>query len=538
MATGEGDKQMYQQDRQDAQRRSVGAGVAAGAVAAIVATVGMLASGIVTGGLTLAEVLAEGIGGVTPIALIEIMVIKFGSAAKHSLFAATIVGIVAAGAALGGLTAQRRWTPAQLLGVVVGACLVVGLAVLPALGAGVLGLGSRGGASVAVSLVLTAALFLATYVALTVGLRSAAAAARADGPSRRLFLRRAAIGIGGLAIGGGLLRWAEERITPGLRAAMQDGGTPPPADNDRLLQALNDGVPGLPPEITPNDKFYVVSKNVIRDPDIDAQRWRLQVRGLVDQPTTLTYQELRRLPSFNQYLTLQCISNEIGGDLISTADWRGVALGDLLRRAGVRGNAVDVVLKSEDGYTDSIPIEKALQTDTMLAYEMNGEALPKNHGYPVRLLVPDIYGMKNVKWVTEIEVVDYDFKGYWMVRGWSDVAIMNTTSRIDAPRQGATLRGGANYIGGVAVAGQRGIQRVEVSVDDGQTWAPATVKPGLGQNTWALWLYEWNAPQGPGPDARIMVRATDGRGVVQESTVQPTLPDGATGYHSITVRRA
>jgi len=297
-------------------------------------------------------------------------------------------------------------------------------------------------------------------------------------------------------------------------------------------------VPGLPPEITPNDKFYVVSKNVIRDPDIDAQRWRLQVRGLVDQPTTLTYQELRRLPSFNQYLTLQCISNEIGGDLISTADWRGVALGDLLRRAGVRGNAVDVVLKSEDGYTDSIPIEKALQTDTMLAYEMNGEALPKNHGYPVRLLVPDIYGMKNVKWVTEIEVVDYDFKGYWMVRGWSDVAIMNTTSRIDAPRQGATLRGGANYIGGVAVAGQRGIQRVEVSVDDGQTWAPATVKPGLGQNTWALWLYEWNAPQGPGPDARIMVRATDGRGVVQESTVQPTLPDGATGYHSITVRRA
>jgi DMSO/TMAO reductase YedYZ molybdopterin-dependent catalytic subunit len=506
-------------------------------VAAIVATLGMLAYGVVTGGLTLAEVLAEGIAGVTPIALIEIMVIKFGSAAKHSLFAGTLVGILAAGAALGGLAAQRRWTPAQLLGAVAGASLVVGVAVLPALGAGVLGLGSRSGVSVHFSLLLTAALFLGTYLLLTSGVQSAVATVRADGASRRRFLRRAAIGVGGLAIGGGLLRWAEDRITPGLRAAMQEEGTPATADNERLLQALNEGVPGLPPEITPNDRFYVVSKNVIRDPDIDAQRWRLQVRGLVDQPMALTYQELRRLPSFNQYLTLQCISNEIGGDLISNADWRGVALGDLLRRAGVRGNAVDVVLKSEDGYTDSIPIEKALQPDTMLAYEMNGETLPKNHGYPVRLLVPDIYGMKNAKWLTEIEVVDYDFKGYWMVRGWSDVAIMNTTSRIDVPRQGAQLRAGTNYIGGVAVAGQRGIQRVEVSVDEGQTWAPATVKPGLGQNTWVLWLYEWNAPQGPGPDARIMVRAIDGRGVVQESTVRPTLPDGATGYHSIAVRR-
>jgi hypothetical protein len=172
----------------------------------------------------------------------------------------------------------------------------------------------------------------------------------------------------------------------------------------------------------------------------------------------------------------------------------------------------------------------------MVAYEMNGVRLPQNHGFPARLLVPDIYGMKNVKWLTKIEVVDYDYQGYWMVRGWSDVATMNTTSRIDVPKNGSSLRSGRNYVGGVAVAGQRGIQAVEVSTDGGATWAPAAVKPGLGPNAWVLWLYEWSLPE-PGAETRVLVRATDGNGMLQDGTVRGSLPDGATGYHTITIRR-
>jgi DMSO/TMAO reductase YedYZ molybdopterin-dependent catalytic subunit len=511
-------------------------GVAAGIIAAKTAVLGMLAVGVTTGQLTLAEAIAEGIAGITPIAVIDFMVTNFGSAAKQSLFAATLIGEIIAGAAFGAIAVSRRWSPADVMRAVLAVVLGVGIIVLPALGTGVFGTASRGGGSaVPLSFAVTAGLFAFTYLLATGGFLKLLAGVRTDGPARRAFLQRSALTVGGLALGGGLIRWALDVLTPGLRAATPSNA-PQTADDERLLQALTDGVPGLQPELTPNDRFYVVSKNVFRDPDVDAQRWRLQIGGLVERPTTISYQELRRLPSFNQYFTLQCISNEIGGELIGNADWRGVAFGDLLRRAGVRSNAVDVVIKSEDGYTDSIPIEKALQQDTMLAYEMNGETLPKNHGYPARLLVPDIYGMKNVKWVTEIEVVDHDYKGYWMVRGWSDIAIMNTTSRIDAPRNGAAFRTGPNFIGGVAVAGQRGIQRVEVSVDDGLTWAPATVKPGLGPNSWVLWLYEWNVPSA-GPDARIVVRATDGTGAIQESAMRPTLPNGATGYHGITVRR-
>ena len=220
------------------------------------------------------------------------------------------------------------------------------------------------------------------------------------------------------------------------------------ASEETLAAALARGVPGLSTEITPNDKFYTVSKNVFRDPSVDPSAWRLQISGLVDRPMTLSYDDVRALSASSQYFTLVCISNEVGGELIGSAQWRGVQLGYLLRQAGVKSGAVDVIVRAADDYTDSIPIEKALQEGTMLAYEMNEMVLPRNHGFPVRLLVPDIYGMKNVKWVTGIEVVEYDFKGFWQLRGWSDVATINTTARIDIPRNSSFLRPGPNYIGG------------------------------------------------------------------------------------------
>jgi DMSO/TMAO reductase YedYZ molybdopterin-dependent catalytic subunit len=381
-------------------------------------------------------------------------------------------------------------------------------------------------------------LFFIVFLALSAG----AGAAAGSGPeeSRRSFLRSTALGFGAVTVASsGLLRGLGGNLG-GSGTAHAAGSTSslvaPAAQEDPLLQAIASGVPGLSPEITPNDKFYTVSKNVFRDPSVNERDWRLDVGGLVERPFALTYEELLGMPSSTQYFTLQCISNDIGGDLIGNALWRGVSLGDLLRRAGVRDGAVDVVLRSADDYHDSIPIAKAWQSDAMVAYEMNGVRLPQNHGFPARLLVPDIYGMKNVKWLTKIEVVDYDYQGYWMVRGWSDVATMNTTSRIDVPKNGSSLRSGRNYVGGVAVAGQRGIQAVEVSTDGGATWAPAAVKPGLGPNAWVLWLYEWSLPE-PGAETRVLVRATDGNGMLQDGTVRGSLPDGATGYHTITIRR-
>jgi DMSO/TMAO reductase YedYZ molybdopterin-dependent catalytic subunit len=169
---------------------------------------------------------------------------------------------------------------------------------------------------------------------------------------------------------------------------------------------------------------------------------------------------------------------------------------------------------------------------------MNGDVLPKAHGFPVRLLVPDIYGMKNVKWVTRMEVVEYDLRGYWQTKGWDDTATMHTTSRIDLPKGRSNLTAGGNFIGGVAVAGSRSIHKVEVSTDGGASWAPAVVKPALGQNSWVLWLFRWDLAAGDTAQRRILVRATDGTGALQDAEVRDTLPAGSSGYHTLSVQLA
>jgi DMSO/TMAO reductase YedYZ molybdopterin-dependent catalytic subunit len=178
-------------------------------------------------------------------------------------------------------------------------------------------------------------------------------------------------------------------------------------------------------EVTPTKDFYVVSKNAF-DPEVDAERWRLEITGLVESPLTLSYDEVKSLPAVEQYATLCCISNEVGGDLIGNALWRGVRLKDLFERAGLKPGVVDVALHASDGYTDSISLARAVQDGTLLVYEMNGEPLKPEHGYPLRLLVPGIYGMKNVKWITGLEAIDYDLKGFWQRRGWDDRAEYKT----------------------------------------------------------------------------------------------------------------
>ncbi|MDR7516834.1 MAG: molybdopterin-dependent oxidoreductase [Armatimonadota bacterium] len=294
-------------------------------------------------------------------------------------------------------------------------------------------------------------------------------------------------------------------------------------------------VTGLPPEITPTGQFYVVSKNPPGlDPVLDARRWSLEVTGLVGRTVKLTYDELRALPAVQQYQTLECISNEVGGDLISNAAWKGARLRDVLMLAGGPApTAVKVAFRCADGYTESLPIADALNPTTLLAYEMNGEPLPPRHGFPVRLLVPGLFGMKNPKWITRIEVVNYDFRGYWEASGWSDEAVVKTMSKFTTPTR-SSLPAGEVGLGGVAYAGDRGIRKVEYSTDGGRTWQQAETAPPLGPFTWVLWAAVWT-PAGPG-EYVLKVRATDGTGVLQAARESPPLPDGATGYHTLRIR--
>lgn len=313
-------------------------------------------------------------------------------------------------------------------------------------------------------------------------------------------------------------------------------GAAPKGITPNVATSSDWNIPGLGPEVTPTKDFYVVSKNFFSDPVVDPNRWTLQIGGLVKKPYTLTYNQLLKLPYEDRYETLVCISNEIGGDLIGNASWRGVSLRDLIAAADPDPKTVKVVFTAADGYTDSIPFERAMTPANLLAYSMNGEPLVPGHGAPARLLIPGIYGMKNVKWLTKIELVADDFKGYWEQRGWSDEAVILTMSEINTiDMRHPSIQAGKVELAGIAFAGDRGISKVEVSVDGGKTWQTATLKDPLGPYTWRLWRLDWDAKPG---DYTLVVRATDGAGQVQPSEQTDTLPNGATGWDMKPIRVA
>ncbi len=338
-----------------------------------------------------------------------------------------------------------------------------------------------------------------------------------DGLTRRALLARSALIATGALVGSSLARWALA------------GG--------RQAQAVAQGVDvhGFPPEVTSNSDFYIVSKNPPGfDPELDASRWHLEVAGRVTRPMQFRYDEIRALPAVERYHTLECISNEIGGNLISNAKWRGVPLRTILSMAGADVNARKVAFRCADGYTESLLMADAVHPDTLLVYEMNGERLPHKHGFPVRLLVGGLYGMKNPKWITRIEPVD-NFLGYWEQGGWSDEAVVKTMSKFTTPGPVAAVRAGQPAsVGGVAYAGSRGISEVQYSTDDGRTWQPAALKPAVGRYTWILWSASWTPPAAG--TYSLKVRAQDGSGQWQTPEETPTLPDGASGYHRIRLR--
>ncbi len=288
--------------------------------------------------------------------------------------------------------------------------------------------------------------------------------------------------------------------------------------------------------ITPNDRFYVVTKNVV-DPGVDAGLWRLDIAGLVERPQTFDFAAFTALPAVEQETTLMCISNPVGGGLMSNAVWRGVRVADLLQTAGVGATAVEVLCHAVDGYTDTIPIAKALEPTTLLAYQMNGEPLPGRHGYPVRLLVPGMYGEKSLKWIDRIEVVDREEKGFYEQQGWGPDFVIPTRSRFSGPDLRQPLAAGRPvHLVGQAFAGNRGVASVDVSQDGGATWTPATIDYAGTELTWALWSFDWTPTQAG--EYRLAVRATDRTDAVQSAAGRAIVPEGARGLHQVTAKVA
>jgi DMSO/TMAO reductase YedYZ molybdopterin-dependent catalytic subunit len=292
--------------------------------------------------------------------------------------------------------------------------------------------------------------------------------------------------------------------------------------------------PGPLDPVTPTDKFYVVTKNLI-DPYVDRSSWRLQVSGLVEEPRIYDYQELMALPAVSQESTMECISNGVGYHLLSNARWKGVRLSQLIAASRMKPGVVQVVLHGADGFNHTMSTEKAMEDSTLVAYEMNGEPLRQRHGAPARVVVPSSYGEMNVKWLTRISLVDHDEKGYYEQQGWNPDTV-HTMSRIDFPKaapvslaQMPTVR-----VQGVAFAGIRGISTVEMTVDGGRSWLPVTIYYAPAKTAWTLWHSDWQ-PGNPG-EYVVMVRAHDGSGDLQTATRQGTAPAGATGYHHVKVR--
>jgi DMSO/TMAO reductase YedYZ molybdopterin-dependent catalytic subunit len=352
--------------------------------------------------------------------------------------------------------------------------------------------------------------------------------------SRRRFLLQLSGGIAALTlIPWGIASLLSQRAASGFTEPVALGPTPEgqtgtaEATSAATEEASNFAiVPGTRPEITANKDFYRVDVN-IAVPQVNPQAWTLTVGGLVDKLLQLNYKDITSLPAIKQYATLECISNYVGGDLISTTQWTGVKLGDLLKMAGLKQGVVEIKFTCEDGYTESLPLESAMDERTLLAYHMNDEPLLPEHGFPLRVFTPNRYGMKNPKWVVKIEAISQPFDGYWELGGWDKQAIVKSTSVIDtiAVDQAAN---GEVPVGGIAFSGARGISKVELAVDGGP-WQEAELKKPISPLTWTLWRFNWKAAKG---HHQLRVRTVDGQGQLQIEQSAPLHPDGASGYVS------
>lgn len=367
-----------------------------------------------------------------------------------------------------------------------------------------------------------------------------------EAPKRRRFLRDfglSSLAITGLAVGLGRWLWSRQKNLEPVAISIEEGvQLPVEPTPSGFLSAIRE-------EITPIPDFYRVDINLLppsqgqvsaessgglaetlraqgnTELDIPPGGYLLIIDGMVDRRLTLTLDQLKEFTQVRQYATLECISNRVGGDLIGTTQFTGVPLHEVMLEAGLSPQAVDVKFTCADGYTESLPIESALDPRTLLCYAMGGQMLTSGHGAPLRLYTPERFGQKNPKWIVRIEAVNEDYRGYWPQRGWSEEAWVQTTAVIDAVTSPSA---GVVECGGIAYSGARGIRAVEVQVDDGD-WLPAELKPPLSPLTWVVWHLTFDATQGR---HQLTARTVDGTGELQTSVRSSTQPDGATGYHS------
>ena len=498
------------------------AGLAAGAAALGTAE---LIAGILPGAASPLIAIGDTIISLQPAGAKQLVVDLVGEADK--LLLNLVIAAVALGAAAGlGVVARHRLGLARI------GFALFGLAYLAA--------GLRDPLNEALPTLLAVAGSVAVAVA-AVGWLVGLAQARAAKPGaempaweRRRFLGTS-LAVAGVALGSGLIgRTLLERGR--VAAVPQAGRIPAPQSTAPPLPAgaAIDGVEALTPIVTPNDAFYRIDTAlIVPRPDVDS--WRLRVHGMVDRAFELTYDELLAMPIHEQYVTIACVSNEVGGGLVGNARWSGVRLKELLERAGVQPGASQIVGRSVDNFTAGFPTEWALDADRepLVAVTMNGEPLPPIHGFPARLIVPGLYGyVSATKWLSEIELTTLEaFDAYWVPLGWAKEAPILTQSRIDVPRDGATIPTSPTPIAGVAWAPDRGISAVEVRVDEGE-WMAAELSAPISDATWVQWLLRWDATEG---EHSIRVRATDGSGEVQTDERTRPDPDGARGHHTIEV---
>ncbi|WP_344075763.1 molybdopterin-dependent oxidoreductase [Luedemannella helvata] len=453
----------------------------------------------------------------------ELAIDLFGTYDKVALLIGTSVLLAAFAAGIGVLAVRRRYlgyAGIALFGAIgVGAALTrhdVGLlAALPSLvgalaGAATLGwvLGERGRVSVD------------------------SGAAEEEAVGRRRFLR----GVGFAAVGalvagvGGRMLSVRRSVTAARDAVV----LPTAGDTGAVAPPQADlGVAHLTPYVTGNRSFYRID-TAITVPQVDPATWKLRIHGRVDNPMTLTWEQLLARPMIERYVTLACVSNPVGGDLIGNARWLGVPLKELLLEAAPQAGADQVVSRSVDGFTAGSPTAALLDgRDAMIAVGMNGVPLPIEHGFPARLVVPGLYGyVSATKWLAELELTSFaDFDAYWIPRGWAREAPIKTQSRIDTPSAGREVAAGTVVVAGVAWAQRRGISTVEVRVNGG-AWQKATLAATVSIDTWRQWRWEWQATPGR---YELQVRATDNGGTPQVETRTPQVPDGATGYHTVRV---
>jgi DMSO/TMAO reductase YedYZ molybdopterin-dependent catalytic subunit len=492
--------------RDDGLRRGAWSGLVAGLGSAAL----MYVASALIGLRTLPELLQQPILSAMPGPVFGFLIDRLQHAGKVLEEAGLLLAMVLSLAVLGavaGLLAERRRLPRP--GIVAGAAawLLVTLLGLPVAGEGLLGL--RGG----LNQPLGYAVVFGVYAFLWEMVWSSAPESAPDLGRRRLVT---AVPVGVALASLGLLGLLK---VPGW---VRDVSSPPEA-----------GLSGPVPEITPVANFYVVSKN-FNDPVVSASGWALRVTGLVQRPLRLDYARMQSLPSVTELVTMECVSNEVGGPLMSTGSFTGIPLRELLTMAAPQPKAAGMTFKARDGFTESIGLKTVMDDPSILvAYQLGGQPLPAKHGFPARVLIPGRYGMRAPKWLDEIELMESEGGGYWEGQGWDHQAVVKTTARFDTPQDGALLGLGQTQLAGVAFAGTRGVQAVEWSVDGGRTWAAVQLSPPLSPFTWVLWRAPWT-PRGEGAYS-LQVRARDGRGDLQSSGAAPSFPNGASGYHTIRV---